>query len=121
MKVTNLTDKVQEILVKEYVGGEYTIYLEPHGSTDVEGGYVVEDEGTKGISVEKKTPVVPQTPKEVPIESPKVIPETPAEVEPEEEEEELGSTSDQYVCEECGAEFASARGLASHKSKAHSN
>ena len=78
----------------------------------------VEDE-VKNPEDADETPAEDDSEGETSNEEDKV--ETPAETPAEEileapKKEEL---TDKFICEECGAEFASARGLASHKNKTH--
>ena len=119
MIVRNLTAKLQEITVREMMGDgrEYIIYLEPYSTTELERLIVV-SKNINGI-LELGTPTIPvQIPVDEDETSGKV--ENPAGAEDEEEEEkEPEISTEKFICDICGGEFASARGLSSHKNKAH--
>lgn len=131
MKVRNLTPEVQELKIVEIAGGrEFTIYVEGNSCTDIveaciqdtsKIGKVFEIVGlpifdsTKSI----EEPEIPQTPEEItPVEE---IKEPEKEVIESESEDsaEPSIASEKFICDICGAEFASARGLNSHKSRSH--
>lgn len=119
MKIKNLTPDTQKLVVKEIVGEkrEYDIYVSPHGVTDIERMTIKEPKDLSGI-FEVEGVIIPIIEKESPV----IINE---ESNPLEEEESTGdagvSTGETHICDICGAEFGSARGLASHKNRAHSN
>lgn len=132
MVVKNLTDKLQTLVVKPLLGEdrEYDIYLNPKSTTDLDRHLVVvnkdklkglvefEGENVEVVPVKEE---VPETPAE---EVPKtIVEETPVAVEETSEEEapvEEAPAPDKFVCEVCGAEFASNRGLTTHMNKVHS-
>lgn len=132
MKIKNLTPDVQKLVVKEITGEKkrYDIYVVPHGTTDIDRMVIIEPADLSGIFeiVGSCTPIivsseVKATPDEVTppgvddqdhdeVDNPPVVETPPA------QEQETGDT---FICDICGAEFGSARGLASHKNRTHSN
>lgn len=118
MKVKNLLNVVQSITVKDVAGEyrEYQLYIEPQATIEIErnlmivpsslsANVIIVDENVKE-SV--KTPTVVEVKS---VETPKVEEVNPAVEEP--------AVTDKFICDTCGAEFASAKGLSSHKNKAH--
>lgn len=112
MNIKNLTSDTQKIIMQELVGDRrcYDIFVAPYGTTDLgREGIILNLESLEG-SIEVMG--IPKAKEEI------KAPESPAAEEtvetPKKEE-----VTDKFICEECGAEFASARGLASHKNKTH--
>lgn len=139
MIIKNLTSKLQELEVEEIIGTNrsYKVYLEPYGSTELEGVVLLHKESLKGIidigvnalfSAPVDTKELSQIP---PVESPEESGEEEEEDpqlsesldnesgEEEEEGSQVPQNEDKFICDVCGAEFASARGLTSHKNRAH--
>lgn len=119
MKIKNLTPDTQKLVVKEIVGEkrEYDIYVSPYGVTDIDRMAIKEPKDLSGI-FEVEGAIIPIIEKESPV----IIDE---ESNPPEAEESTGDADviadEAHICDICGAEFGSARGLASHKNRAHSN
>ena len=130
MVIKNLTNKQVSFSVKEITGDNKVSdhFIIPYGSTEIErvtlvnpNQYVdiLEVDGTPitfDDTISKLIPTIQFIEKEKQVE---VIPEV-------EESQEVEITpepavADTFKCDICGAEFASARGLSSHKNKAHSN
>lgn len=116
MIIKNPTPEIQEIVVREIVGtrSEYTFYINPYGSLDLESNFLLVKEKTKGfieVVEETKNTVIPPvpTPVDEDLTAEETDPTVPTEVE----------IVDKFICEKCGAEFASARGLTSHMNKLH--
>lgn len=133
MKITNLTDERQEIKLREIFGDnyEYSIYLEPHGSTEIEKVTILNHrESILSINDEQPAVVPALVEEEVEVvleeydelEEGEVVlgehDEVEDEIAPVEEKPQVDGP--EFVCEVCGAEFASSRGLNAHKNKAHS-
>lgn len=124
MIIKNLTNEPQKIQLEELTGEGriYDTYLQPLSSTTVEGPFVVVDlPGLKGIvevdgqEIATSEVEVPQLEEEDNLEEEENLEEVNEEnVEVVEDHEE-----EKFLCDICGAEFASARGLASHRSRAH--
>lgn len=114
MKIKNLTSKLKELGVVEMVGGRsYNIYLEPFSETELEG-LLPADVNDPEISIESPHRVEKKV--EIPqIEE--IIVEDSKEAQTEDIEQEI--IPEKFICDECGAEYASARGLATHKNKSH--
>lgn len=130
MVIKNLTCKPQSLVVKEITGDhrEYDMNFRPHSSVELDRHLtVVHPEKYAGIFdfgvcivKEEETPIVDatDTEEETPVEEITTVEEeTPIEEVTNVEEDKV---PDSFTCDVCGAEFASARGLASHKNKAHS-
>lgn len=124
MVIKNLTPKLQPVEVDELVGGRgYTLYVEGHGVTEIEGAYIPNMKKYEGIFEVLDKSITPNA-----EYSPEFVEEIKENEEKNEEdgvspEEEKKSepevAEDKFVCEYCGAEFASARGLNSHKNRVH--
>ena len=132
MVIKNLTCETQKLVVKEIVGDHrtYDMSLQPHSSVELDRFLaVVNPEKYAGIfdfgdaKVEvKKVEVLPKVeePKREEVhEEEEVAPAEEVVAETTEETPKKDVAPDAFVCDICGAEFASARGLASHKNKAH--
>lgn len=130
MIVKNLTSKVQVINVQEFgnAGREYSIYLEPNGYTELIGVFTTNKKDLKGL-VEFETFAKPEGVVESPVpqEVTTEVTEDPVEEtgvtedSTEETAEQVEVLDSKFICDECGAEFASSRGLASHKARVHEN
>ena len=126
MVIKNLTSKVQPIKLEELVGGrEFTLYVEGHGVTDVVGAYIPRVEKYNGIfEIGCKCPSInthdtPHIEEEVKEDNAENDSNS-EEPEEEKKDKEPEVAEDKFVCDICKAEFASARGLASHKNRVHS-
>lgn len=118
MIIKNPTPEIQEIVVREIVGtrSEYTFYINPYGSLDLDSNFLLVKEKTKGsieVVEEPKKTVIPPVPTPTPVDEDLTAEETDPTVSTEVE------IVDKFICEKCGAEFASARGLTSHMNKLH--
>lgn len=128
MKIKNLTPEVQKLVVREITGEKrtYDMYVVPNGTTDIEKMAIIEPKDISGIfeieGVIVPAPVIPHEEPEAPEGEVVTPPElkisvhddennTPTPVEPE--------AGESFICDICKAEFGSARGLASHKNRAH--
>lgn len=126
MIIKNLTSKVQSIKLEELVGGrEFTLYVEGHGVTDVVGAYIPNAEKYNGIfeieCICHSVSTHDISTIEEEVDNDKAEDDSNSE-EPEEEKKDKESevAEDKFICDICKAEFASARGLASHKNRVHS-
>lgn len=120
MLIKNLTDQVQELHVRELRGSDrvFSVYIQPQGVTDLDRLFVIVDKEKVGKVVEVVgVPIPKDEPKEV--EAPKE--ESRENEVPPEESPKPEILLDKFICDECGAEFASARGLNNHKNKAHTH
>ena len=120
MLIKNLTDQVQELHVRELRGSDrvFSVYIQPQGVTDLDRLFVIVDKEQVGKVVEVVGVPIPKD-EPAKIESSEVDSkemDTPSEKSPEPE-----ILLDKFICDECGAEFASARGLNNHKNKAHTH
>lgn len=116
MIVKNLTRDLQELQIFEFIGDRmFTIYVEGNSSTELRDAYVPHTERYDGIFqfISGESFVV-DTPSEESVEDTIVEEEVQTEVEDIE-------VSDSFICDICGAEFGSARGLNSHKNRSHSD
>lgn len=148
MIIKNVTDKDQAIRLTDRYGSNYTVYLQPGRSTEIEPVQrtrflldmikqgILQDITAGATPVVHKVPVVGAKASaentdtvecacDLPVETPVVEPEKveePVVVEPvkTEPESKFSETEvSEYVCETCGAVFASARGLTRHMNKEH--
>ena len=126
MIIKNLTSKVQSIKLEELVGGrEFTLYVEGHGVTDIVGAYIPNAEKYNGIfEIGCICPSVSthdiSTIEEEVTEDKVEDDSNSEETEEEKKDIEPEVAEDKFICDICKAEFASARGLASHKNRVHS-
>lgn len=140
MKIKNLTSRTQKLVVREITGEKrvYDIYVTPYGTTDIERMTIREPKDLSGI-FEVDGVVVTPAEVEIPVtknptpEEPhgEIMDETsdeeptgePTPEEPTQDTTPENTTSEDgvFVCDICKSEFASARGLASHKNRAHPN
>lgn len=123
MKIKNLTSQKQIFTAEELVGGRaFTISVEGHGVTDIEGLYVPhlnteifeilrENNSSTNLDSVKLEPLR--------VESPLEESEDIKEEAPKDTEETPTINEDKFICKECGLEFASARGLNTHINKVH--
>lgn len=130
MVIRNLTSKVQSLRVEEYVGGrEFTIYVEGNSTTDIEGMFILANQKIQGIfEVEgcESFHTIPEAVENIPNDVEETI--LPGDDEPTtssgEEEvitpNDVEESSESFICDVCGAEFASVRGLTTHKNRSHS-
>lgn len=137
MVIRNLTCKPQSLTVKEITGchREYDINFQPQSAVELDrhlivvhpekyagifdlGVCIIEETRTVGATdaVGDENPTEEIIKDEIPVDE-TVKEETPI-VEFADAVED--KAPDSFICDICGAEFASARGLASHKNKAHS-
>ena len=127
MVIKNLTSENQMIKVRDIVTrDEYTLILHPYGTTTRDKVAVVGGEKLEGIieiggysQKDTSAPVII----EESISEDADIEMTPSAEDPMEEPQESLTEEilqDKFICEECGAEFGSARGLASHMNRVHS-
>lgn len=124
MIVKNLTSKLQELKVEELAGGRgFSIYVEGHSSTELTDVYIPDTQAIKGIfevvsGIE--TPQVDKKEEEGPADDLEGTKKDDLNDDSEENESsETPVAEDVFICDICGAEFASARGLASHKNRVH--
>lgn len=130
MIIRNLTSKLQPIKLEELVGGrELTLYVEGHGVTDITGAYIPHIENYLGIfRIEDNVSALfarssESTENREELEN---LEESIEENELEEENKEDIESKEpevienKFICDICKAEFASARGLNSHKNRVHS-
>lgn len=120
MIIQNLTNEVVELRVRYFSMDhmELTQYLQPYAKVKFDKAVIL---NLPEVITKVKVGDV-ATPQEVVVE----VAETPVATEPEdvqEVQEEVPETTevveDKFICEECGAEFASARGLSSHMNRVH--
>lgn len=124
MIIKNLTSKLQPLKVKELAGGrEFTLYVEGHGEVEIERGYIPISISNKVFEILNTTsaPIFDKEPEyqEI-IEENKEVESDEIIIDEEEEKPVPKEVDDKFICDICGAEFASARGLNSHKNRAHS-
>lgn len=134
MLVRNLTSEQQKFIVKEIAGEhrEYDLYLAPNGSTELENTFVLKGNYEGILEFEGCQCHHEVAPVEKPAEEGDVVPPVDnPEIPPVDEDNKDGASAgddgngekksdpDSFICDICGAEFASARGLASHKNKVH--
>lgn len=119
MLIKNLTDKMQAINVETlgYDRKGYTIYIQPHGVSDVSDVLIIDKENIgkviEIVGIEKS-----HEPEKTPeVKEPQILEEKSVEEESPKSPEY--SNPDEFICDICGAEFASARSLSAHKHKAH--
>lgn len=134
MKVKNLTSKIQALKVIDLTGGrEFTIYIKERSCSDITGMYIadksqlahkfeiISDDNISSQEIEPEDSLSEVLPLEDSEESSDVEDNV---VEEDNDKEEIKdsipeSLSSKFLCDICGAEFASDRGLSSHKSRAH--
>lgn len=144
MKIKNLTSVVQSLWIRDMLrGGSIQVQVLPTEPREIASHYIpdrskttdfdkrfqiiLEGNITKTVSKVEDTSneeVTNEVENEI-SNNQDVEDDEPTEqgVEPSNEEtteKEPEVSEDKFICDECGAEFASARGLASHKSRAHS-
>ena len=126
MKIKNLTSEVVDFKVSELSGErDFFISLLGNGSTEILGAYIPNIEKYKGI-LEVESPFssietlkdFEEREEEISEEVPETLAEEVEEI-PEDIEEPQGDLKDVFICDICEAEFASMRGLTSHKSRVH--
>ena len=118
MIIKNLTDTEVTFTIKKLSdNAEFIIKLMPNASTDIDNRYIITDcppeclEASQDIVEESDVVEVIEAP------SPEIIDEVEDEVVEDKDDDEPEPT--EFICEECGQEFASARALAMHKSRSH--
>ena len=119
MIINNLTPQTLRVRLKEISGdkNEYDIFIQPHGSTEVSQVTVV--------NADPRLLAITSDPYQVPIPNTSSPVKDAIEEEPEKPVEEVVEEKtpvedSKFICDICGAEFASSRGLARHKSSSHS-
>lgn len=134
MRVKNLTSSLLKLKVEEMTPEhrEYIVYIEPDSSTDLERLKLLDKESLYG-KVEIDGVKLGATVDTSDESSDQVDDEEVSEDKEDESSdqeytttdsdnptEEIDNKVDTYVCDQCGAEFASARGLSSHMNRVHS-
>lgn len=136
MKIRNLTSETQGLRLVYLDGNEgFTIYIEPKGISDVQGAYIADkskfDKGILEIVSPEKTSKASEAYKseeelndEAPAET--LVEDSANEAEELVSEEgkdspkiESTTAPEKFICKECGAEFASERGLNTHMNRVH--
>lgn len=126
MKVRNLTSRVQALPIVEIVGGrKYDIYVEGNGSVELCECYVPDIEKFKNVfelvrdvdlkTVELKIDEATQVSNEddnLSSDDNMLSDDTNDAKDPE-------VLESKFICDICGAEFGSARGLNTHKNRVH--
>lgn len=122
MRIKNLTSNTIEVKLKDILARvEFTCLISPFSSTDRDGVILLDQEKLRGIvEVGDGTPLVAINPPTV-EETEVVTTEAPIEEKSSEEETrtEEESPVSEFICDICGAEFGSMRGLMAHKNRAH--
>jgi len=124
MKIKNLTPNVQKMVVREIVGEKrlYDIYVVPFGTTDLDRMIIVEPNDITGIFEIEGAPVVQRVSAPT-VETPPAVDNADPDATPDEPTPDVEDTAplagETFICDICGAEFGSARGLASHKNRSH--
>lgn len=128
MRIKNLSSTSQELTMIEIVGGQgIPISIEAKGSTEIPTGFYVDFDklDKRFLAVEgHPSPKNLRIPEDLDLKvtteeaSQEVVP--PDEVIAPEDDETAPVIGDKFICEICKAEFASARGLNSHLTRAHS-
>lgn len=124
MILKNLTSTLKEFEVRDITSSQiFKCYLQPHGTVEIERMILVNPDALEGIEIVGQIIRAPRTPV---VEELTISEDTPSDVAPSEEgetkdpEEPTPSMNeDKFICDECGAEFASAKGLTAHKSRSH--
>lgn len=138
MKIKNLTPKMRGVRVVELVGGKaFTVYIQGNRSMDIPGVYIPDTKAYEGIievdNPFNSTPVEIEetqvgeeetTGEEVITSEDEVVQESTEKGEDDtpagEDSQSAETLTDKFICQECGAEFASERSLKSHISRVHS-
>ena len=120
MLITNLSEKTQKLVVSYFTTPleTYDVFIEGYGSTDIDDKLVIRNLNELKDIMTSRVYVVAEEPVE----------EEPEEVEVqvvedgvgESEEESVEVIEDKFICDICGAEFGSERGLNTHKHRVHS-
>lgn len=128
MKLFNNTNKIQEVKVSDRYGKCYSVFIEANRSADFEEYQITRDVVNKvksGILTNLDNPTIPPTLVIEPIlvqEQPPIVESAPVEEKGEDknpEEETPSEKTGTHICEICGSEYASERGLAMHISRSH--
>lgn len=135
----NNTDTIQSVRIRDRYGSYYTIFIESKGFTDLEPYQITKDITDKitlgklvnldeakiigrNIPSNEKSSVVIDTIKIEELQT-SISEETETDtIEDETESYSVSSdvdTSEVHVCEICGNEYASKKGLEMHKSRSH--
>lgn len=122
MLLKNLTSHTVSVTLAELTGDykQYSICIMPHGITEVFNSKILHEDHYKDIleiDGHSHAQIVPD-PVVVKIEV-KDDPISSENLEVTESQDVQEESNDTFVCDICGAEFASARGLNSHKNKVH--
>lgn len=120
MKVRNLTSIVQALPIVEIVGGrKYDIYVEGNGSVELCECYVPNIEKFKNVF---------ELVRDVDLKTVELKIDEATQVSNEDDNMLSDDTNDakdpevlesKFICDICGAEFGSARGLNTHKNRVH--
>lgn len=134
MKIKNLTSSVQALRLVDLVEGrEFTIYIEGNSWTDIAGMYLADmTQLTNKFEIMDSIMNVTKVDAELAevatsedtaesTDREEISEDAPEEEDKESEEEPVSSLPNKFICDICGAEFASDRGLNSHKSRSHNN
>lgn len=125
MIIKNLTSNTQEIKLRAIVGDdrEYSIYIKPNSMTDIDRVVILNKKALGGLveidgvveEVVATEVVESQGQQDTGVSESIEIKETEVK-----EEQKETPVDDKFVCDICGAEFASARALSAHRNKTHS-
>lgn len=116
MIVKNLTAHSVRIDLKNITEDheEYSIHIVPHGSTDISNLTAITNRLALGSSIYLEGEVLEKVADEDPESN--SVEETNQVEEEKTAPEQLES---KFICEKCGAEFASSRSLAAHMTRSH--
>lgn len=124
MKVKNLTDRIQSLWIKNPREGGRSLSVEvrPHDTRDISDYYPDKSmmpDFDKNFEIVGSTKNIPSIKVEETITE--IQEDTTGDTQIPDEEKFSNPTvlEDKFICEICGAEFASARGLSSHKNRTH--
>lgn len=127
MIIKNLTSDTLKLTMQEMVGEHrnYDFYLSPNGFTEVDWHFrllnleKLVSLGVLECSDFERKPEVISIEDILPDMNEEDTQNSQEDDSDSEDQEESEVSTDKIICEICGAEFASTRGLTSHKSRAH--